>query len=123
MFSELSYEQVRDAYDAKERARGLISNSIRYAQYYNRDNPFWKQFNDIKSIDVESFCYLLEQSDIILSESQIDELVHDINVDGGNVITQQELENYLECDSANRELQSFATACETFPSCQIQPGL
>ena len=78
-FSNMAYKQVRDAYDAKQFARGLVDDCLRYSQYYNREHEVWKQFNETKSIDVKNgmkpFRQLLEFSDIFLSESEVAELV------------------------------------------------
>mmetsp|Transcript_32828 Transcript_32828/g.55832 ORF Transcript_32828/g.55832 Transcript_32828/m.55832 type:complete len:630 (+) Transcript_32828:149-2038(+) len=94
-FSTMSYRQVRDAYDAKERVRGFIDDCIRYSQFYNRDHEIWTQFNKTKSISVKNFHLLLEFSDIILQEDEIAELMQAINPDGGGFITKEELNNYL----------------------------
>ena len=101
-FSELAYERIRDAYDMNERAKVLVANCIRYAQFYNRDMDLWKEFNKNKYIDISAFSSLLECSDVLLSDSEMDQLIQDISVNGDRVVTKEELESYLELEKSGR---------------------
>ena len=67
-----------EADPAKERARLLVSDCLRYAQFYNKDQDIWKKFTDNKFIDVAAFPTLLESSDVLLSESEIEAMIKEM---------------------------------------------
>jgi len=106
-FSHLAYEQIRNVHDTKERARELVSTCIKYAQFYQKDSDLWKGFNTNKSIDIADFRKLLEKSDVLLSEPEVDDLIGDINDNGDNIITKDELEEYLQHGAYNQPVEIF----------------
>jgi hypothetical protein len=71
----MAFVSISNAYDRKERARVIISDCLRYAQYYNKDLEIWKNFRNNKFIDVAEFPTLLESSDLLLPESEIEAMV------------------------------------------------
>jgi len=77
-FSHMAFVSISNAYDTKERARLLVSDCLRYAQFYNKDLDIWKKFKDNKFIDVAAFPTLLESSDVLLSESEIEAMIKEM---------------------------------------------
>ena len=113
-FSEMAYEVVRDAYAAKERARELLSECINFAQYYNRDSELWKEYKENNSLDSLALNKLLEYSDVLLSESEIDNLLQEIDVNGDGTITKDEFELYLQAEKSNRQLVILGECLQNF---------
>ena len=78
VFSYIAYKSISNAYDTKERARLLISDCLQYAQFYNKDLDIWKNFKDNKFIDVAAFHTLLESSDVLLADCEIEALIKEM---------------------------------------------
>lgn len=111
-FSELAFEQIRDAYDMTERAKILFADSIRYAQFYNQDLAIWKKYTAENFIDKSDFCRLMERSDVLLSESEINDLVNNIFAD--SIIAKEELEGFIDLEKSNRQAAIFCNCLQSF---------
>lgn len=95
-FSEMAYEVIRDLAVEKQRAKALLQSCIRYSQYYNQDDPVWQNYNEQHYLDAKSIYHLLEEADVLLTESEANDLAMEIDKDGNGKIEQEEFEAYFD---------------------------
>ncbi|KAL9187119.1 hypothetical protein ACHAXT_010839 [Thalassiosira profunda] len=101
---------VRDREEAKQRARMLLASSIRWAQHYHRDAEIWKSYRQNRSLNTTALTRILESSDVLLSESEIREIIREIKGEAqisedGN-ISKEEFEAYLGRTSRSTRILS-----------------
>ena len=113
-FSCMAYGHVSAAYDLKSRTKHLIEVSLQYAQYHDKDKPIWQRFKQDKFLGVEEFLKLLESAGVLLSDAEVDDLIREINANGDSVVTEEELESYLDSGESGRHRSIFFNCLRNF---------
>ena len=95
-FTIFDYNRLRDVFDEKEKAKKMVGKCVKYASYYHRNSKIWIQYNSEKGLDTNNFQRLLQEASISMSESEVNDLFSEIDVDGSKTLPKNEIEQYLE---------------------------
>jgi len=105
-FIRSQYEISKNEFHTKERAKDILISHFRYSCYYEHKSVVMGEKNSetSKVINKMIFVRLLEECNVNLPDAQLDELFHDINIEGNGMLSKDETESYQKRDERNKEL-------------------
>ena len=105
-FIRSQYEISKNEFHTEERAKDILISHFRYSCYYEHDSVMMGEKNSQKSkiINKMIFVRMLEECNINLPDAKLDELFHNINIEGNGTISKDETESFLKRDERNMEL-------------------